>query len=1061
MWDRRLFLLAYTCSGLAGLVYEVSWTRLLTRYMGHTTAAASTVVAAFMGGLAIGSALGGRAAPRLRPRHALYAYAGLEVVVVLTALAMPIALSNLNSLLSWAYRDGTSGAAFSLVRVVCCLAVLLPPAVALGATFPVAVRWFLSTADHPGGAGGRMYAVNTTGAAVGALGAGFLLIPAIGLSGTMMVGVVASALTIGIVLAIARTADGDADGTTTSVAAVPRPGRSHRGRRAVSAGHELSEADVKPWLAGAVLALTGFATFIFEIAWTRVFSMIVGPSTYAFAATVTAFIAGIAAGSFVGSALAARTRRPALALAVALGLASMAAGWAASFVGGSLPAIVLRDLVASPTDDLLLRHSILVAALVVPTAVALGITFPLALELAGSRGQPAAARVGTMYAVNTLAAVCGALSSGFFLIPAAGLQNTIRFATASLLVGSVIVVARGRLSMRERAAVLVPAGAAAAILAWSQPWDRELLASGMYKYAQRLRTDGDLESALKAGTLLYYREGATATVSVRRLTGDLSLAIDGKVDASTSGDMITQKALAHLPLLLHPNPRRVCIVGLGSGVTLASALLHPVAAVDVVEISPEVVEASGWFAAQNHKALDDPRTRLILGDGRSHLSLSSRKYDVIVSEPSNPWMAGVAALFTKEFFTSVRRRLAPGGIICQWAHTYDISADDLRSIVATFASVFPDGTMWLVADGDLLLVGSTEPLESSLDNIAAGWQRPGVAADLNQVSMMEPFALWSMFVGGPEQLAIYARGAALQTDDRSALEFSGPHSLNSEAAGENVSTLRRLLDPAKRPPTIARAFAAAGAREWRNRATMLLKAGAYGAAYEDFVTALTLQPTDADALAGLVRAAVAAHREADAENLLKSAASTHTQAPALLIALSKLYAAGGVSDRAIEVARRACDIAPFDPAAWEHLASLYADAADAARLAPVVELLQTRFPLRPRSRYYAAALQFLREQLPAALQLAKQAVELDPNDAAAHNLVGAIHANLGQTSDARMAFSAALRLDPRDVATYTNLAMLELASGNRPAAAELFAEALSLDPASASARQGLAQAQMR
>src|SRR5262249_917863 len=184
----------------------------------------------------------------------------------------------------------------------------------------------------------------------------------------------------------------------------------------------------------------------------------------------------------------------------------------------------------------------------------------------------------------------------------------------------------------------------------------------------------DLESALKAGTLVYYGDGAASTVSVKRLAGTLSLSVDGKVDASSGGDMLTQKMLAHLPMLLHAGPRRICIIGLGSGVTLASALLHPSTIVDVAEISPQVVEASRLFSDDNHRALDDPRTHLILGDGRTHLTLSNQEYDVIISEPSNPWMAGVAALFTREFLTSIRAHLTPDGILCQWAHTYNISA---------------------------------------------------------------------------------------------------------------------------------------------------------------------------------------------------------------------------------------------------------------------------------------------------------------------------------------------------------------------------------------------------
>ena len=238
-----------------------------------------------------------------------------------------------------------------------------------------------------------------------------------------------------------------------------------------------------------------------------------------------------------------------------------------------------------------------------------------------------------------------------------------------------------------------------------------------------------------------YREGSTGTVAVRRLAGTISLAIDGKVDASNAGDMLTQRLLAHVPLLLHPNPQRAAIIGLGSGVTLGSALTHPLAEVHVLEISQGVVEASRFFEAENNRALADPRTRLIVGDGRTHLMLGRQSYDVIVSEPSNPWMAGIASLFTREFFEGARDRLTPGGVLCQWAHTYDISSSDLKSIVATFLSVFPNGTLWLVGDADVLLVGSTEPFDGRIGGIGDAMRRPGVAADLAGVGVTGPFSL--------------------------------------------------------------------------------------------------------------------------------------------------------------------------------------------------------------------------------------------------------------------------------------------------------------------------------
>ena len=351
---------------------------------------------------------------------------------------------------------------------------------------------------------------------------------------------------------------------------------------------------------------------------------------------------------------------------------------------------------------------------------------------------------------------------------------------------------------------------------------------------------------------------------------------------------------------------------------MASALVHPIERADVVEISPDVVEASAYFSAWNRNALDDPRSRLIIGDGRSHLQLSARKYDVIISEPSNPWMAGVASLFTREFFTAARDRLAPGGIICQWAHTYDISDRDLRSIVATFLSVFPHGTLWLVGQGDVLLVASGAPLDSQLMNLERGWQIQEIAADLSAVSAVEPFAFWSLFVGGPDELTRYASGATLQIDDRMALEFSGPLALNVQTATDNARSIIALRDREGGPPAIRHAWATAGPIQWRNRGTMMLNADDYTSVYEDYMRALALDPAEATALEGLVRAAVATRRETEALEWLKSSIRNDPRNSSIRLAASKLLAGTGSFDEAVAVAIEASNSRPTRRLHWSN-----------------------------------------------------------------------------------------------------------------------------------------------
>jgi len=1060
----RWLLLAYSCSGFAGLVYEITWTRLLTLHLGHTTAAVSTVTAAFMGGLGFGGALGGRVASRLSRRQALWAYAMLELVVAVAALTIGWSLILLTPAFAWAYREDGADPIFSTVRIACSFAVLLVPGIALGATFPMAVRVAVTSRTRPGGPSGRLYGANTAGAAVGSLAAGFFLIPILGLTGTTLTGMAAGAVSIALALSIVPrdlTEDGSEDAPAKPHLKRSAARHNRRKQHADRVGAHIEDLDTERGrygLAAVVLACTGVATFMYEVVWTRVLAMVAGPSIYAFAATLTSFITGLAVGSFVGAVLAERSRRPAVVLALILILTAAAACVSIFLVGA--PLLEIGTGISGPTATLAsiaLSHLAIAFGLTWPVAFGLGAGFPLSLELAGSRDAITARRLGVLYSVNTAAAVVGALVAGFAAIPAIGLRASLLVATASLLLGAAVLIVRSRLSGRGRLVTLLPLTAVVAWMASSSGWDREWLVAGGYLYTRFVPPGVDRHAALTAGSLLYYREGATGTVSVKALTGDRSLSIDGKVDASTARDMLTQKTLAHLPLLLHPNPRHVGIVGLGSGVTLASALVHPIASVDIVEISPEVVSASAYFADVNRRALDDPRTHLVRGDGRTHLSLTSRRYDVVISEPSNPWMAGVATLFTQEFFQAVRSRLTPGGIFCQWAHTYDVGDADLRSIVATFRSVFLDGTMWLAGDGDLLLVGSTASMDRSLENVATAWQRPGVREDLRTTGMQDPFALLSLFVGGSAEMSRYAAGATVQTDSRTALEFSGPLAVRASVPANHAATLRALLDGGQRPTVIASALTNATASQWRERGAMLMQAGAADSAYRDYTRALELDPIDKTTLKGLVRTAVAARQEDDAEQRLRGVIQSRGAESAPRVSLAELLGIRGRFAEATAVASEATMLAPADPTAWEQLASLHADRGDVVRLAAAVEVLRHEFPARAASWYFAASESFLRGDHVAALPLVRRAIELDPSYADAYNMLGAIYGTAGDVAAGRDAFRTSLRLDPRDTITYINLAQLELAAGQRDVATDLFAEALSLDPNSAPAREGLVQ----
>jgi spermidine synthase len=1059
---RQAFIVLYAASGAAALVYEITWTRLLTLLMGHTVAATSTVLAAFMGGLAAGSWIGGRLDSRLsRFEHAdvarLRAYAALELVVALAAIALPALLAACGPALAWTYHDGLAPVRFGIVRIALSIAVLGLPTMAMGATFPIAAAWYVNAAarlrraisDEAGDAG-ALYASNTAGAAVGALAAGLWLVPAVGVRWTTWSGVMLNLASVIGALALAR----------NEVAPAIRRGTSRK-RTALPQHVPLPQ----PAVACAAASICGLVALAYEVAWTRLVTLVVGPTTYAFTIVVTSFIIGIAIGSAAAAQLVRRSRQPAMWLGAMLAITAVAASAASWFAASRLPLIVASQAAdpGAAFGRVIVREAAGIALLLLPMTCALGAAFPLAFATASVTRQTAGHDLARVYASNTLGAIGGALIGGFVLLPGIGLHNTFRAAAAISLTGAAGVWTAGFRAwpvMRGRLAATALFAIGVAVTSLLPSWNLGLLAAGAYKYARSIRPR-DFETELETWRLLFYDDGAAATVSVRELAGMRSLVIDGKVDASNMGDMLTQRLLGLLPVLLHPDPQEVCVIGLGSGVTAGSALAPgTVRHADIVEISPEVVKASAFFDRENGHVLGAPGVRLIVGDGRSHLRFTKRRYDVIVSEPSNPWMAGVAALFTREFFEEAHACLKPNGLFCQWAHTYDMRPGDLRSIVGTFASVFPQATMWLVGDGDLLLIGTNGPA-IDLGGIEQHWRQgstPALLADVGIDDRAAPFALFSLLAGGPAELKRYAADAAVQRDDRMALEFSAPQAMYERSPAENAATIRQLADPAQVSPSAHAAFEHATDISWTVAGAMEFKANAYGLAYDRFREAVRLNSRNIEALKWLSDAARAAHREEDEQAVLDSLASAQQDNAAVRVELSRLHAASGNTQLAVAMATEAMRLAPNDPAAGEQLASLFAEAGDAEQLRRVADDLTSRFPQHDKSRYYHAIALFLTGRVQEAIDQAKKIAATNPQDVEVQNLLGVACAAAGLRDCALAAFKAAIAANPRDSATYVSLGLFYLESGDPEQAAWYYSVALALDRSSSPAEEGLAKA---
>jgi spermidine synthase len=1061
-----VFILLYLLSGAAALLYEVAWLRLLTMTMGHTTGAVGAVLAAFMGGLALGAWLAGRITPGLVPRRALLIYAALESAIALCALAMPFALATIRPLLAWAYADGSGGALFGVTRLVASILLIALPGAAMGASFPVGVAAIGAkgakraiSAIGARRAGGRstggamvstssesrataeLYAANTTGAAIGAALTGFVLLPALGLFGTTLVGFAFNAVAATGAFVLSRTTE---------------PPHSSHPLHPLHPLHSSHSSHAR--LAAAIIAVSGFVALVYEVVWTRVLAMTLGPTTYAFSAMLVAFIAGLAIGSAIATVMLRRIPQPAVWLGIAIIVAATSA-LAASAVVDRLPLIIARTAGRADANftSVFSLDVGLAVAMQLPMTIALGATFPLAIAMASDSRDPARSAA-FIYAANTAGAIAGALAASFILIPLLGLQISLQGASITAMLAAMLAL-EGTVGGRSRLAIGIGVLSLVVSVLFMPRWNHARLANGAYRLAPSL-AGGDIETALDAGDLLYYREGAAGTVSVRRLLGVTSLAIDGKVDASNGADMLTQKLLAHLPLLLHEHPRSVYIIGLGSGVTLGSALRHPVEQVTVSEISPEVVAASAYFARENHNALQDRRARLIIGDGRSHLLLSDERYDVIVSEPSNPWMAGVSTLFTREFFRAARDHLQPGGILCQWAHTYNISDADLRSIVATFLSAFPDGSAWLVGAADLLLIGSTSTLRALDEGIGDAWNRPGVAADLAGVDARDPFSVMTLFVARGRDLRQYAANGMVQSDSRLALEYSAPRAIYGRYQSTNVDRLQDVAARAELPAAITSMRAHATPANWRDRAAMQMKADAPELAFADYAEALKVAPDDPETLAGYVGAAAASGQLEAAEMHLRNRIAASDSSP-VNVQLSRVLAQRGDLNGAAAAAQHGGALDPSNERALDQLVTVLAETRNDAALEQLVTLLVRTGATRTVTLYGQMRLAHLRGKFAQATAIGERltAGEHDAENAARDfNLLGIVYDALGDHDRARRAFEASLRIAPRAPAVLMNLGLTELRSGHPDAAQKRFSEALFLSPTLTPALDGLAQA---
>jgi len=651
---RRAIYFYFFFSGLAGLIYEVLWVRLFVMVMGGTVYSFTTVLVAFMAGLTLGGWLGGKYADRMK-QSPLLVYGILEGLIGIYCIFIPLLIGFLNPVFSWIYPFVLEhNFAGLLLRFFFSGLVLIAPTTMMGATLPVLVRYSYSRPERFGSTMGRLYAVNTFGAVAGSFLSAMFLIPALGQRSTIYFAAGLNLLIFGSILFLRKTAQAEFS------PAKPKFEESEQtrkmGRRAV--------------VVLAFYGLSGAAAMIYQVAWTRVLILSLGTTLYVLGLILTAYIAGLGIGAAAVTLFVDRIKRLWLWVGVFEFLIGVSA-WAVVPLFARLPLYTAMATRPASYYSWLSIEFLLGFALVFLPTFLMGALMPMVVRLYANLQGGVGSAVGEVYAWNTIGAILGSFVCGFFLISWLGLRDCLVLASIlSLLIGAAFILGEKKITAVRAASPAVACILILVFIFFAPGWKPELINIGPYIYFADYRTSANsvkelinvLESAQKT---IYYKEGVEANVMVFENLAEhlLSLRINGKTDASSGKDMITQILSGHLPLLLNPGAQKAAVVGLASGVSLGAVLDHKITRATCIEISPEVAQASNYFVSVNQRPLNDRRTRLIINDARFHLMHSSDKYDVIMSEPSNPWIGGEGLLFTKEYFEQAKARLNPGGIM--------------------------------------------------------------------------------------------------------------------------------------------------------------------------------------------------------------------------------------------------------------------------------------------------------------------------------------------------------------------------------------------------------------
>jgi predicted membrane-bound spermidine synthase/Tfp pilus assembly protein PilF len=746
-----------------------------------------------MGGLALGYHLFGKIADK--GRSALNLYGWMEIGIGLCGLLFVPLLGWLGSFyISLVGHFGLDSILASAFKFALSILLLLIPTVLMGGTLPVLSRFVVRSLGHVERKVAWLYFLNSFGAVVGSLLAGFVLIPQFGLNLSIAAAVILNLLVGLIALTLRPWEKRDTEGATSQTIPESGPTRLY------------SPGQIRIAIIG--IALSGGAALTYEIAWIRLLSLVLGSSTYSFSLMLAAFIAGIATGSFIVSKKWVLRFDPYLLFGFAeLGIALSIVLTLPLYERLPFYFAVLSNVFVRVPQTFwlyeLTKFFVCFLLMLLPTLF-LGMTLPLVSQVAARSLKKLGENIGNVFAANTAGTLTGAVAAGLVFLPLLGIKRLIEagvminlvVGTSALWVGPYLRLTRKNLALGTSFALF------ALYLYLFPAWDKNLLSSGTF----RLRGfyAGISYREFKKGwqdEILYYKDGAKMTVAITKAKDDqIILRVNGKPDASSRTDLPTQILLGQIPLLLKPDARNVLVIGLGSGITAGSVLRHPVERLDLVEISPEVVEGSRFFSQYNHDALKDPRLRLHIEDGKTFLKVTPDRYDIIISEPSNPWIAGIGNLFTVEFYRDIRERIKPDGLMVQWIHAYEMTDETLKLLLRTFTLSFEHVTLWNPAATDLVLIGSRAAFSVNFQESLARFQNAKVKEELGRLGIESFATVLSLQLASDEGVRRAAGKGRLNEDLFPILEYEAPKAFFLGEVSQFLISYDERLRPRDRSP---------------------------------------------------------------------------------------------------------------------------------------------------------------------------------------------------------------------------------------------------------------------